>query len=254
MSKRRKRTVRERAPIGTKAVDEVRAPEPRRREIDHVLQDLPGMRSPFLATQATSIGVVDRHIENLEVQLFREYMAEDRTPLWGILVVALSQMWVFSLYELLRTWRQMANELSRYATDLETLHGKQRDDRIGRERARVKKVQSHVHMPDRSYDRCFEAVERDASFGERVKSALAATEGIFREIESLRITLAKHEVPKTGFRAEAPGYARLDHSSGSLCWMIALKDGSSRIISRRSIAERVREIGDALEIKAPDSV
>ena len=134
------------------------------------------MWSPYLATQATSIGVVDRHIENLEIQLFREYMAEDRTPMWSILVVALSQMWVFSLYELLRTWRQMATELTRYATDLENLQGSQRDERIARERARIKKVQSHVRMPDRSYDMCFDAIERDATFGQRVRNSLAASD------------------------------------------------------------------------------
>jgi hypothetical protein len=205
------------------------------------------MRGPYLATQATSIGVVDRHIESLEIQLFREYMETDRTPYWALLVVALSQMWVFSLYELLRTWRQMAGEVCSFAADLAKLDGKERDARIARERARIDKAQSHVHMPDRSYDACFEEVVKDTKYGDRVNEALNAIEPVFREIEALRITVGKHEVPKSGFRAEAPGYGRLDHSTRSICWMITLKDGSSEIISRGAIAESLRGLESADE-------
>lgn len=214
---------------------------PRRLELEHVLHDLPGMRSPYLATQATSIGVVDRYIESMEGELLKAYMVDERTPKWTILVVALSQMWIFSLYELLRTWRQMANELSKYAHDLETLNGAARVERIARERERIEKVQSHVSIPDRSYDACFEAVEMDPTFGQRVAAAVESTDGVFREVETIRVTMAKHEVPKTkGMRAQGAGYGRIDLSSGSIYWMVVLKDGSSTIISRRSIADRLR--------------
>ncbi|MCC6425991.1 MAG: hypothetical protein IT435_04140 [Phycisphaerales bacterium] len=76
-----------------------------------------------MATQATSIGGVDRYIESMEGELLKAFMQDERTPDWTILVVALSQMWVFSLYELLRTWLQMASELVRYADDLDKLTG-----------------------------------------------------------------------------------------------------------------------------------
>lgn len=199
------------------------------------------MRSPYLATQATSIGVVDRYIESMEGELLKAYMQDERTPDWTILVVALSQMWVFSLYELLRTWRQMASELVRYADDLDKLTGDARDKRIARERERIEKVQSHVGIPDRSYDACFAAVETDPEFGKQIRVTLAASEDVYREVETLRVTMAKHEVPKTkGMRAQGAGYGRIDLSSGSIYWMVVLKDGSSTIISRRSLADRLR--------------
>ncbi|MCC6425992.1 MAG: hypothetical protein IT435_04145 [Phycisphaerales bacterium] len=113
--------------------------------------------------------------------------------------------------------------------------------RIARERERIEKVQSHVGIPDRSYDACFAAVETDPEFGKQIRVALAASEDVYREVETLRVTMAKHEVPKTkGMRAQGAGYGRIDLSSGSIYWMVVLKDGSSTIISRRSLADRLR--------------
>jgi hypothetical protein len=62
--------------------------------------------------QAVNIDLVDGHLEELEAELLQEYMANDRPPLPSMMFVsALSQMWVFAAYELLRTWRQRAREI-----------------------------------------------------------------------------------------------------------------------------------------------
>jgi len=59
-----------------------------------------------------NIDLVDGHLEELEAELLQEYMANDRPPLPSMMFVsALSQMWVFAAYELLRTWRQRAREI-----------------------------------------------------------------------------------------------------------------------------------------------
>jgi hypothetical protein len=66
---------------------------------------------------------------------------------------------------------------------------------------------------------------------------------LFRNLEAVRITLAKHEVPKSkGLRAQAPGYARIDMTNGSLNWMILHGDGSAQIITRKELADECRHL------------
>ena len=75
-------------------------------------------------------------------------------------------------------------------------------------------------------------------------------EPVFRRIESLRMNLAKHEVPKRkGERAMAPGYGRIDGSDGSIYWMVDLGNNEVDMVSRRSLSKQLRHavIGHSLE-------
>ena len=75
-------------------------------EIAEALRTLPLCDEPYLGMQVMNLGVVDGFLENQEARLLAEYMETERTPLQiGVFVSALSQMWIFALYELLRTWR-----------------------------------------------------------------------------------------------------------------------------------------------------
>jgi hypothetical protein len=64
---------------------------------------------------------------------------------------------------------------------------------------------------------------------------------VFRRLETLRVTLAKHEVPKTNIKTWAPGYARIDSLSDTLLWFVTDKRGSTELISRQSIIDGLRE-------------
>ncbi len=68
---------------------------------------------------------------------------------------------------------------------------------------------------------------------------------LFRDAEALRVTLAKHEVPKTkGLFAEAPGYGRMSYADGSMYWFVTLKDDSQIKVDRRELGNAFLGIDD----------
>ena len=69
--------------------------------------NLPLFEDLFLNMQGQNVMLVDFYLHDLERDLLREYVEIERTPFPVTLIVsALNQMWIFALYELLRTWRQ----------------------------------------------------------------------------------------------------------------------------------------------------
>jgi hypothetical protein len=65
----------------------------------------------FLSMQGQNVMLVDLYLRDLERDLLRELIEIERTPLPATLIVsALSQMWIFAVYELLRTWRQRVKD------------------------------------------------------------------------------------------------------------------------------------------------
>lgn len=67
----------------------------------------------FLNMQGMNIGVADSFITQDEYELLREYLEIEKTPFdSAMLVSALSQMWVFALYELLRQWRERRHKVT----------------------------------------------------------------------------------------------------------------------------------------------
>lgn len=71
---------------------------------------------PFLRMQAFNLSMVDQFIGDLERQLLQKLIDEERTPLPdAAFLSAQSQMWLFAVYELLRTWRERAHEMLKWA-------------------------------------------------------------------------------------------------------------------------------------------
>ena len=83
------------------------------------LQSLPILGDDlYLRMQALNLGIVDEYLRQSERDLLSLYMREERTPTpEAVFVSAQSQLWIFGLYELLRTWRQRARELLAFASD-----------------------------------------------------------------------------------------------------------------------------------------
>ena len=214
--------------------------------IHDILRELPLFKDLYLNMQVLNISMVDGYLNGLESDLLREYMMSDRTPIpQSMFVSALSQMWIFAFYELLRTWRQQVRELLESSEKLNELTGDEKEEYIAEHSKLVKGKSSGLGVEIGYYINNFKEIEQNPDFQQRLKTAQDLITPLFRRIESLRVTLAKHEVPKTnGVRATAPGYGRIDTMDGSLYWLIDLKDGYSDVISRRSLADQCKHLLD----------
>lgn len=167
-----------------------------RIRITDALQSLPLFEDLFLRMQALNLDMVDGYIEDMETHLLREYMEIERTPVQNALFVsALSQLWVFGLYELLRTWRQRVGEVIKFGEGLTALVGPERETQIAEQKERIKKA-SEAALDRMYYWEPFELAATDDTFIDKLRNAIDQTEMLFRRIEALRVSLAKHEVPK----------------------------------------------------------
>lgn len=212
--------------------------------LSETLRSLPLLDDLFLATQALNIELVDDHIEDLETALLREYIETERTPTaTALFVSALSQMWVFAVYELLRTWRQRAQEIIEWSQTLRPLEGREREEALMRKRAEVERRAAEARDADTRWQ-LFERAS-DEAFINDLRTALNRAELTFRRIEAARVTLAKHEIPKSKRAyAAAAGYGRIDATTGSIQWSIELGRNETELVSRRDLADDLRGLAD----------
>jgi hypothetical protein len=84
------------------------------------LQSLPLLGDDlYLRMQAMNLGVVDRFLVGIELELLQEYEQLERTPMASATFVsALTQLWIFGVYELLRTWRQRVGDVLDFVQNL----------------------------------------------------------------------------------------------------------------------------------------
>jgi hypothetical protein len=199
----------------------------------------------WLGMQARNLAMVDiqviRHVETAAV---REYFRDERTPMPTLMLLsALSQMWIFALYELLRTWRERAKHLIKLADEYETVQARKRQKFLEQVIANAKNKEKHIRIPISVLS---EHVSRiaDKPFMDKVREYFSKIDGLFSEIEALRVTLAKHQIQGSSrFVAEAPGYARMSYETGSLYWHYLAKEGGLERSERREIADLFFEIG-----------
>jgi hypothetical protein len=218
-----------------------------KQEERHILQalaSLPLFDELYMRMQATNISLVDALIEPMEQDLLRELIEIERTPLPAAMMVsAVSQMWIFAVYELLRTWRQRARNLLQTAARMEKVNRANRPAELKKVMEALKGAAEDANM---ALDMQRESVASlaDPAFVAALRSAWDEIELVFKPIEVLRVTLAKHEVPGAkGVVAMAPGYGRIDYNSGSMYWFINLKDNTMTVVNRRDIANQLRMLG-----------
>jgi hypothetical protein len=200
----------------------------------------------WLGMQARNIAIVDLSvIRQVECEAVAEFHEHDRTPLPTLMMLsALSQMWTFSLYEFLRTWRQRARELLATADLYASAAAPDRDSFLKDAVEKAKKKERFILSAPSYYAGQIGDIA-DAEFVGRIRKYLGESEELFRSTELLRVTLAKHEVPKTaGLIAEAPGYGRMNLMDGSMYWSVNLKDGSQTMINRRELADEFLGLDD----------
>src|ERR1041384_2333051 len=95
----------------------------------------------YLGMQATNLQVVDHILRDMESQLLALYIEKERTPGPVAMVVsAFSQLWVFGLYEILRTWRTRGERILEFAASLEGVSEDARMRLIEEKKRRVQKA------------------------------------------------------------------------------------------------------------------
>ena len=221
--------------------------EPKIGRIRDALLSLPVMDDLYLRMQAMNIDLVDVYLMDMEQQLLSEYMEIERTPIeMATLVSAISQLWIFGLYELLRTWRQRAFDVANFAEELKTLERSARKSRIAEQKRKIKAAVA-LNGAEGFYWLPYEKVAKNDKFVEAIYNAIDQSERLFRRIEVLRVSLAKHEIPKAkGSFAMAPGYGRIDMADGSIYWQVILQKNEVDVVSRRSIADDCRALAEVL--------
>lgn len=199
----------------------------------------------WLGMQARNLAMVDmgllREMERNSLSLYFEHM---RTPAMELTFQsAVSQMWIFAVYEFLRTWRERAKHLIKLADEYETVQARKRAKFVADAVEIAKGKEKHVKIA-MTFSAHYVAKLADATYMAPVRAYFARTEPLFAEIEALRVTLAKHQVPQTrGFAAEAPGYARMNFENGALYWQIVDKEGSIGVVDRRELSNALFGIG-----------
>ncbi len=199
-------------------------------ESEYISFDQPRWKLPlfddlFLSMQGQNIMLIDFYLRDLERDLLQKWFEIERTPSETFFVSALSQMWIFAVYELLRTWRQRVKDLKRDA---------QKPPAAITARSR----HSGIY-----YDEQLAKLRKQPKYGSELDKAMNRMEPLFRRIEALRMNLAKHEVPKMkSVPAMAPGYGRIDGMDGSISWQIDLGNNTVDLVSRRSLSNQLRKL------------
>lgn len=198
----------------------------------HLFMKLALFDDMFLNMQAMNITIIDNFITECEYNLLREYIEIEKTPTdTAMFVSAQSQMWIFALYELLRTWRSRIASLIKWKENgaIETML-----KRVEADEFNLAALMRRRHLEQLRDDPAFEALliaDRDS------------VEPIFRMAESIRINLAKHEVPKKGnLIPRAPGYGRINMGCGALDFEVQLSQDEFQFLNRRDIADSIRKL------------
>lgn len=187
----------------------------------------------YLGMQAMNVGIVDSVVTEQEYALLRKWFEIERTP--GELataVSALSQMWIYGLYEVLRMWRDRRFQFEKLrqsgGIDLK-LEGM----------SEVEPQNLTIEVRKRQLLR----YKNEAAYRERIETTWSKLEPIYRMTELFRMNLAKHCAPgNDGVVPRAPGYGRINRWCGAMDYEVVDKGGYYSILNRRDIADGLRAI------------
>lgn len=222
------------------------------------LRGLPIVEDDFyLGSQVLHLGVASSVIEQFEGDLMREYWRDDHvSPDRFMVVASLSQLWVFGVYEVLRTWRQRVQSVLKFVANLPT-EPTARHSSIAAKKADVEGRYSHPDLVHDIHADVYERAARDAAYVTRLRGCLHRSERSFRRIEALRVNIAKHEVPKVNGDSYivGPGSSRIDTVTGTLQWQVDLGNREVDMVSRASVLQAGVDIGTNRRILLlPDSL
>ncbi len=185
----------------------------------------------YLGMQAMNVGVVDALITKQEYALLRKQFEDERTPTdLAYMISALSQMWIFAVYEVLRMWRDRRFEFTKLATS-------------GGIDAKLGALDSNdgMNATIEVRKRQLTQYRDDTSYRQEVESVWSKLEPAYRMIELFRMNLAKHAAPgRDTVMPRAPGYGRINRWCGSMDYELIDREGYYSTMNRRDIADALR--------------
>ncbi|SFW87350.1 hypothetical protein [Chitinophaga sancti] len=196
----------------------------------------------FLRMQAHNLALVDLFLMDLEYKILAELIETERTPLEAMFLSAQSQMWIFSIYELMRTWKQRVSEIVKWskAGGLE-LKIKYYEEMGYNQQGRLRRAKQ------------LKQVLADKSIVGAIENDLRLIHVVYSRLEAIRVLMAKHELvgnPKSV--AFMPGYGRINRWCGSLDYELENETAIIGYISRRDIADEVRGLIKATPMSEED--
>ncbi|MDX8541466.1 hypothetical protein RFM23_27975 [Mesorhizobium abyssinicae] len=193
---------------------------------------------PYLSLQITNLEIVDRFITQIEQETLEH--VGDRMDIEQLAFLnAQSQMWIFSAYELLRTWRQRAKDIVKLS---------QTGGLVLKIKA-LKTDTGYLHPTRQMRAEQLERVAADPRIVDAIKEDLRFTHIQFALLEHLRVSLAKHEVSgKPKQVAYAPGYGRVNSWCGSLDYQLESGGVILGTLSHRDVADGMRGLNDRRQI------
>jgi hypothetical protein len=182
----------------------------------------------------------------LEYDLLRKRFDEEATPMpEAAFLSAQSQMWIFAAYELLRTWRQRANDMIKWF-DNGGLEMKLRE---------YEKPLGYTHFGREYRAAQIRRVLADSTIIDKIKADLRRTYMLFAQLEAIRVSIAKHEVRgRAKSVALMPGYGFINRYCGSLDYELENGAYSTGNISRRNIADGIRAIATDSAIPTAEDI
>jgi hypothetical protein len=151
----------------------------------------------WLGMQAQHIAAVEiAIIRPLELHTARKIFNEEGYVDVMMALNGVSQMWLFALYEFLRTWRQRAIHLLQLADQYARTKPTKQKAFLTKTIADAKGKEKHIFSGFSFYSQHISQIA-DADFVASIRAYYDKTDGWFGFIEELRMNLAKHEVPKT---------------------------------------------------------
>jgi len=185
----------------------------------------------YLSMQGINVGIADPVITHYEYALLKEQFETEKTPVeMAMAVSALSQMWIYGLYEVLRLWRDRKFQFEKLHKNggIELKIKSLSDDDPLNHTIEIRKKQLMRYKANVEY--------RDL-----IAKTWMRIEGVYRSVELYRINLAKHCAPgKDGAHPRAPGYGRINRYCGAMDYELLDKDGAYRIMNRRDVADSLR--------------
>ncbi|WP_164897199.1 hypothetical protein [Pseudomonas alkylphenolica] len=197
-----------------------------------------------LRSQAMNLALIDEFIMGIEYDYLRSKFNETSSAYDSFFLAAQSQMWIFSAYELLRTWIEKAKGYVRTVKN-SGLELKLKD---------LKRDRGYVNYTALQKAKEVQSLIDDPSLAHQLEDDLARITFLFIRLETIRVALAKHEVRKRPNAMMAGGIVGYMNSEcGSLEYQMNSGMVIQGNISRRDIADGIRAIPD-YTVPTPEEV
>jgi hypothetical protein len=199
----------------------------------------------YLQMQSRNISIVDKILEPMEGDFLSLVIQQDAVPLPQATVLsALSQMWVFAFFELIRTWSSLSSHFLNLSQKIKRGNLQSQSQLVENEAAKIKKAARLILDQDGARYRlkALHWVTDDPAGAEKaLNNALHQTRDLKRMLADVRNILAKHQITGSNTYAPSPGYGTISPLNGSISWRIIYEqEGGETLISRRDLADQCR--------------